>query len=261
MPIEFSVAAFRLGHSMVRGAYNWNRQFDNGEGTLDLLFDFSGTSGALGFGNAAAEQLDRGLPAPVSFTQAALKVPAAKFNFARRIDTRLATLLGTLPPGSFGATNPPADPINANLAFRNLARAKMLKLATGQGMVTFLQSHGVSVTALSDAQIRDGNGGASLAALTAAQRDSLVANTPLWFYILREAELNNGKLRGVGARIVAETIHRAMEGATISILRDPSFVPSLGPHAPAKFDMPDLLFFAFEGKADLLNPLGDGAPL
>ena len=24
MPIEFSVAAFRLGHSMIRQAYNWN---------------------------------------------------------------------------------------------------------------------------------------------------------------------------------------------------------------------------------------------
>jgi Animal haem peroxidase len=34
MPIEFSVAAFRLGHSMVRDAYNWNRFFDNGNGTL-----------------------------------------------------------------------------------------------------------------------------------------------------------------------------------------------------------------------------------
>ena len=27
MPVEFSVAAFRLGHSMVRPAYDWNRRF------------------------------------------------------------------------------------------------------------------------------------------------------------------------------------------------------------------------------------------
>ena len=33
MPIEFSVAAFRLGHSMVRAAYNWNKIFDDGSGT------------------------------------------------------------------------------------------------------------------------------------------------------------------------------------------------------------------------------------
>ena len=49
---------------------------------------------------------------------------------------------------------------------------------------------------LTNAQIRDGNGGAILDGLTAQQRDALVTNTPLWFYILREAELNQGKLKG-----------------------------------------------------------------
>src|SRR3954454_6895940 len=42
MDIEFSVAAYRLGHSMIRGAYNWNKIFDFGGGTLDLLFTFTG---------------------------------------------------------------------------------------------------------------------------------------------------------------------------------------------------------------------------
>ena len=84
----------------------------------------------------------------------------------------------------------------------------------------------------------------------------MVANTPLWFYILREAELNNGKLKGVGARIVAETFHRAMQGSKFSIVRDPAFTPNLGPHKP-DFAMTDLLFVAFRGKANLLNPLGD----
>ena len=27
MPVEFSVAGFRLGHSMVRPSYDWNRRF------------------------------------------------------------------------------------------------------------------------------------------------------------------------------------------------------------------------------------------
>ena len=48
MPIEFSVAGFRMGHSMVRAAYNWNRIFDDGFGSLELLFLFSATGGDLG---------------------------------------------------------------------------------------------------------------------------------------------------------------------------------------------------------------------
>jgi hypothetical protein len=59
----------------------------------------------------------------------------------------------------------------------------------------------------------------------------------------------------VGARIVAETIHRAMEGSQTSIVRDPSWRPTLGP-SNTKFRMVDLLLFAFEGKKSLLAPLG-----
>lgn len=53
MPLEFSVAAFRLGHSMIRDNYQWNRVFKSpgpdvlAPGSLALLFLFSGTSGTL----------------------------------------------------------------------------------------------------------------------------------------------------------------------------------------------------------------------
>ena len=92
--------------------------------------------------------------------------------------------------------------------------------------------------------------------LTAAQREALLDDTPLWFYLLREAELNNGKLTGVGGRIVAETFHRAMEGSSSSIVRDPAWRPNLGPNNTT-FRMADLLMFAFRGKKNLLAPLGD----
>lgn len=256
MPIEFSVAAFRLGHSMVRREYNWNREFDGGTGTLGLLFDFSGTSGFLGNGSRLPSNWIADWRRLYRFDQPALQVPDAKFNHARRIDTLLVNPLAALPPGSFGATTPPASPLVANLAFRNLARANMLRLATGQGMVTFLNAHGVAVTALTHAQLRNGDGGADLAALTAAERTAFLDHTPLWFYILREAELNGGRLAGVGARIVAETFHRAMEGSKASIVRDTAFKPRFGPNDHT-FDMRDLLFFAFEGKKSLLAPLGD----
>jgi Animal haem peroxidase len=259
MAIEFSVAAFRLGHSMIRPKYNWNREFPSGAGTLDLLFSFSGTSGFLGRGSRLPSNWIADWRRLYEFKQADLKVPAGKFNRAMRIDTLLVNPLAALPPGSFGATNPPSDPLVANLAFRNLARAKMVRLATGQGMVAFLKSRGVSVTALTKTELREGSGGAVLSALSTAERKAFVADTPLWFYILREAELNGGMLTGVGGRIVAETIHRAMEGSRASIVRDTAFRPRFGPNNTT-FDMRDLLFFAFEGKKALLNPLGDGPP-
>jgi hypothetical protein len=257
MPIEFSVAAFRLGHSMVRDDYEWNAVFFGGGADLLTLFAFSGTGGFL----TKADPLPGNWPADwrrlYDFPAAGhpgLAAPPGTFNRAMRIDTRLVNPLGTLPPGTINRKSNPRDRVKANLAFRNLERAKMVRLATGQGMADFMVSKGVAVTKLTKAQIRDGDGGASLADLTAAQRSTFLEDTPLWFYVLREAELNDGKLAGVGARIVAETFHRAMQGSRASIVRDTAFRPQFGPNDQT-FTMPDLLFFAFEGKEKLLNPV------
>ena len=46
-----------------------------------------------------------------------------------------------------------------------------------------------------------------------------------------------------------------MEGSEASIVRDPTWHPTLGPNNTT-FRMVDLLFFAFEGKKALLAPLG-----
>jgi hypothetical protein len=252
MPIEFSVAAFRVGHSMIRAAYNWNRDFDAGAGTLDWLFIFSAGSGDLGGSLRLASNWIADWRRLFDFSEnnkPALVVPAAKFNRAMRIDTRLVDPLDLLP--GF----PPPD--EGNLASRNLRRGRMVKLATGQQMVTFLKNKGVTLDKLTNAEIRDGNNnGIGLGSFTPAQRTTLIQRTPLWFYVLREAEFNNGRLKGVGARIVAETFHRAMEGSTHSIVRDADFKPTLGPNNQT-FRMVDLLWFAFEGKKALVNPLGD----
>jgi hypothetical protein len=249
MPIEFAVAAFRLGHSMVRRAYDWNKIFDDGAGTLDLLFTFSGRSGDLGGGQRLPSNWIADFRRLYDFSEtdrADLTVPEDKFNRAMRIDTTLVNPLASLPDF-------PTD--EDNLAFRNLTRAKMVTLATGQQMATFLKNKGVALTKLTNAQIQDGNNGVKLDGLTEPQRAVLIKDTPLWFYLLREAELNQGKLKGVGARIVAETFHRAIEGSQVSIVRNPAWRPKLGPN-DTTFRMVDLLLFAFEGKKVLLAPLG-----
>jgi hypothetical protein len=249
MPIEFSVAAFRLGHAMIRREYNWNRIFDAGSGTLDLLFAFSAGSGELGGDVRLPSNWIADFRRLYDFGELGkpdLKVPAAKFNHAMRIDTTLVNPLKTLP--GF----PKKD---ANLATRNLLRARMVKLATGQQMARFARSKGVKVKRLSNAEVRDGRRGTKIDALTKTQQKALLRDTPLWFYILREAELNGGKLTGVGGRAVAETFHRAMEGSNASIVRDQDWRPDLGPDKKT-FRMVDLLHFAFEGTKNLLAPVG-----
>jgi hypothetical protein len=183
-------------------------------------------------------------------------VPKRKFNRAQRIDTRLANPLRNLPPRSFGGPNAPRNDPTRNLAFRNLMRARMVRLATGQQMAAFCRSRGVDVKTLTRPQLRDGRGGADLGGIPKAQRQALLRDTPLWFYVLRESEVRRGGgLAGVGARIVAETFHRAMEGSAASIVRDTAFRPTLGPDDET-FRMVDLLLFAFRGRKSLLAPLG-----
>jgi hypothetical protein len=258
MPIEFSVAGFRLGHSMVRTAYDWNRRFPGEAGSLFYMFDFSALGGTLGGNAKLASNWIVDWRRMYDFPgggHAALAGPNGT-NQANRIDTLLADPLKFLPASVFGEREEDLefDAPARNLAFRNLVRGSMLKLASGQQMVEHLNSLGVNVRPLSRNQILRGSGGAKLTALSDAEKDTIATRTPLWFYILREAETGNGKMRGVGARIVAETFHRAMEGSRFSLLRTPDFEPKHG--RGSTFEMTDLLFFAFKGRRTELNPLG-----
>lgn len=270
MPIEFSVAAYRLGHSMIRDVYNWNAIFNNKRipATLLLLFAFSGTSGILAPAGspddlndpeAGTTQLPGNWVADFrrlyDFAEAGrddLKVGPDDFNITKRIDTLLVNPLQVLPLGSFGGRDAAIHAMGRelNLAFRNLTRSGMVRLCSGQQL-----AEEFGVKSLDAGQIITGSGGASLDGLNDDQKNSFVQNTPLWFYVLREAEVNGGRLNGVGGRVVAEVFHRAMEGSRASIVRDPQWRPGLGPDENT-FRMVDLLLFAFEGKKELLAPLG-----
>ena len=252
MPIEFSVAAFRLGHSMIRSDYNWNSHFAGTAGTLDWMFIFSALGGDLLGERRLLGSWIADWRRMYDFPAAGkpgLAAPDSGVNMAMRLDTRLTNPLAALPPSTFDGDDSTPQ-LARNLAFRNLTRANMVRLASGQQMVTKLKSVGVNVAPLTRAQIINGNGGAKLDHLTAAEKTAVANRTPLWFYILREAELNNGRLKGVGARIVAETFHRAMESSRFSIVRTPTFKPTLGPRK-GTFEMTDLLFFTFGTKAEL----------
>jgi hypothetical protein len=182
--------------------------------------------------------------------RADLAAPAG-VNLAQRIDTLVVNPLAELPRGSIGAIPADTPAIELNLAFRNLLRANMLELASGQQMAAAM-----GLDALKPEEILTGAGGAVLDGLSDEEKSAFVNHTPLWFYILREAELHSGRLTGVGGRLVAEVFHRAMEGSDISIVREPSWRPTLGPDADT-FRMVHLLLVAFDGKLELLAPLGD----
>ena len=131
----------------------------------------------------------------------------------------------------------------------------MVKLATGQKAVAFLKAKGVSVSLLAKAKLRDGDDGASLAGLTAHQRNRVLERDPA--VVLRPAR-GRAQRRPPGRRRRAD--RRGDDpprhgGQPFSIVRDPAWRPSLGPDNTT-FRMSDLLLFAFEGKKDLLAPLG-----
>ena len=129
MPIEFSAAAYRLGHSMVRERYSHNRIFDNTG--FNLLFKFTGLSGDVQGEDGQFKTVpsnwiidwrrwyDFKTP-PGDFPPPSSGGTKFVFNFSRRIDPFIAPMLHTLPGGG------------GNLAARNLKRGARLGLPCGQ---------------------------------------------------------------------------------------------------------------------------------
>jgi hypothetical protein len=260
MPIEFSIAAFRFGHSMLRPNYSWNDEMDDGFASLGRLFALTANSGDLGGRTALPSRAIADYRRLFDFREdghavapGALVVPEEKFNRAMAIDTSLVLPLAALPAQAVN-TPAPLPPSEDNLAYRDLLRAKRRGVVTGQQMARFCKARGLPITELPD-DLGTHAYAAPLHRLSAAHLAVLGQRTPLWFYVLREAEARgNGKLTGVGARIVVEVIHRAMELSSASIVNDRGWRPELGPDSET-FRMTDLLIKAF-GQAHLQDPLG-----
>jgi hypothetical protein len=248
LPVEFSVAAYRLGHSMIRPGYRMN---DNGDVPLPIfpvpskgLMD-----GLTGFQPMAEDRgIDWGRFVDIDIRDydGDDAVKKKRLQFAYRLDTSLVFPLGGL-PGSVAA-NP------SSLPARNLIRAWRLGLPSGQDVARAMQ-----VEPLDDGRIFIGQGLASgLPKKTIADFGGglFTKRCPLWTYILAEAMLNmepvdipvtGGKtiltprLGPVGGRIVAEVFLGLAFGDPHSILRlAPNWCPKSGPD----YRLKDLVNFA-----------------
>lgn len=227
MPLEFSVAAYRLGHSMVREVYDYNDVFRPGgvvPADLDLLFRFSGLSS-----DQDAEQFALDIPIPsdwiIDWNRFFTFNGVAPANASLSLDPMLAPRLHRL-------NNIPSTE-SASLAARNLQRALKMGLPSAQDVAGHME-----IPLLSEADLTSGADGQVLKNL------NLHVKTPLWYYILKEAQMQQGgkRLGAVGARIVAEVFVGLLQGDPNSFLaRNPGWTPTLG---PKNFGMADLLAFA-----------------
>ena len=222
MPVEFSGAAYRFGHSQVRAAYDLN---DTVTGVP--IFAAADKPGPL-------EHLGgfRRLPAiwtidwPFFFKTTAGATP----QLSRKIDTSIAAPLFKLPglPG-----NRPSLPL------LNLKRGRALGLPSGQDIAA-----AIGAAPLSTAQL-----GLSKIELAPEARAQLEAATPLWYYVLREAAVQGKgeRLGTVGGRIVAEVLVGLLAADPQSYLsRKPTWKPILPSAKKGEFTMPDLVKFALD---------------
>jgi heme peroxidase len=209
IPFEFSLAAFRFGHSMVRSDYVLQRRHPRG---TPLFPDLAGF---------------RWLPERLVIDwELFFELPGAdgvRPQSSQLINTTIVRPLWSLPE------------TGKALPRLTLERGARFELPSGQEVAGAME-----LQPLAEDELR-------LATVAKeAARTALAQQTPLWFYILREAELkasDGAHLGPVGGGIVAEVLLGLLAADPTSYLsRDPEWRPHLG--ADGKFGMADLVRIA-----------------
>jgi hypothetical protein len=199
IPIEFSLAVFRFGHSIVRSVYRLNGR--RRRVTIDDLMTLGQT--------AAVIPDDELVEWGAFFDGLPTSGSRVSSNF---IDTSLSPEMHGLSPGTIrlGSETEAINP--STLPVRTLLRGARARVASGQEVAEALVSQGqiAANEQLTSAELSCDTSDWSGSAL---RNNALENNTPLFYYILKEAELKTGGLTlgPVGGHIVAEVIQSALE--------------------------------------------------
>jgi hypothetical protein len=253
IPVEFAAAAYRFGHSMVRPSYKLN-DIAISTATFKLggtPFDFAripvfqpqsspNTLAMNGFGQEMPQ--DWGIKWNFFFgvhkKGDKRKIPQPSY----RIDSKLVDPLAMLP--EFASQFPNEEPHTlktriASLAFRNLIRGVSMGLPSGESIAAMMGLETKDIVspdelwkfrfkATQKTKREKWDEGEALFNNPKNQK-WLEGSTPLWFYILKEAEMkaDGERLGKVGSTIVAETFYGLMWADHYSYLfQQPKWKPS-----------------------------------
>jgi hypothetical protein len=186
IPLEFADAAYRYGHSQIRHRYQLNLKTDPVRLFPDLL----------GLRAVPCERM-------IDWTLFFDAPGATQAQRSKKIDGKLVKALIELPVAVTGECE--IEDYHS-LAVRDLQRGQGVGLPSGEAVARHM-----GITPLTVEQVG--------IASTGWQNE-----TPLWYYILREADVSTGgyRLGPVGGRIVAEVLVGLIQADVTSFLRNSS---------------------------------------